>query len=351
MKKYKNILNFSQKRLTIKTLHLFFFMFSMLGLQTMVASSSQSFAQVDYVKEMARRSISQKLEEVLSSANGLKDADPIKTTGVNNNTGYYQNTNNNDGIIYWFDVYRESTYTYGSIRKKYTELGAEKSQLGFPTSDIRTSVKSGADSNIAVYAAFENGQIIQHAGHPPYAVVGIIFRKYGNMGGHSSVLGFPMSRWQSFLGRKNQYFQMFQGGAFWGDGLGNAWVMHGPILKKWDKAKHGLPLEDLKGNSVLNMQSQKFEKGVLVHSAKTGAWFVQGDFLQKWYALGGGGVNTTTGLPISDEVGGALYVAQDFEKGLMIFANGEAKFLPDNSEKNKSDNNKTRQTIRLPGKH
>ena len=111
-----------------------------------------------------------------------------------------------------------------------------------------------------------------------------------------------------------------------------------------------MPLEDEKGNSVMNMATQKFEKGTIVYGTKTGAWFVQGGILQKWYDLGGGGVNNTTGLPTSEQAVNISMLAQNFEKGLMLSVNGKVTFVPDDNEKNKSENNKIRETIRIPGK-
>lgn len=307
--------------------------------------------EVDKVTQAAIKMTERKMVDVLKAANGFKDATVTKTKGKYIPTAFYRNTNGADGIIYAYSSDNTGMNTsflgyflHSDIRKKYTELGAENSYLGLPNSDI-TNVRSGADKYFGLYSTFENGCISKIPNTPACAVSGDVYHKYVNMGGPASQIGFPTSNWTSFLGRNNQFFQTFQGGTFWSDGK-TVYLMHGAILKKWNITAYGLPLEDVKGNSVFNMESQKFEKGTIVSGTKTGAWLMKGAILNKWYELG----LATCGLPISEEATNGSMTAQNFEKGLMLLVNGKASFVADDNEKNKTDNNKIRQTIRIPGK-
>ena len=298
--------------------------------------------------DAATKSITEKMKEVLNTANGFKDASPVKTKSYYGTVGYFLNTNGANGVIFYNATSKMSYFIGGGTRLKYASMTAEGGTLGLPASDIK-NVRSGVDKNFGIYATFENGAICTPPGKPAIAIVSPVYGKYNNMGGAASQLGWPTMEWSSFLGRPNEYFQTFQGGAFWGN-KDIAYSMHGAIAKKFNKGIHGMPLEDEKGNSVMNLATQKFEKGTIVYGPKTGAWFVQGAILQKWYDLGGGGVNNTTGLPTGEQAVSATITAQNFEKGLMLLVNGKVTFVPDDTDKNKSDNNKIRQTIRIPGK-
>lgn len=325
-------------------------LFILMCLQTMAQTPPQIRRRnTDPELDAATQSILEKMKEVFGSANGFKDASPVKTKSLYGTVGYFQNTNGANGVIFFNAASKISYFIGGGTRLKYASITAEGGTLGLPASDIK-NVRSGVDKNFGLYATFEGGAICTPAGKPAIAIVNPVYHKYNNMGGPASELGWPTMEWSSFLGRANEYFQTFQGGAFWGN-KDNAYSMHGAVAKKFNKSIHGMPLEDQKGNSVMNMSTQKFEKGTIVYGPKTGAWFVQGAILQKWYELGGGGVNNTTGLPTGDQAGNETMTAQNFEKGLMLLVNGKVTFVPDDSEKNKSDNNKIRQTIRIPGKN
>lgn len=308
---------------------------------------------IDKETEAAIKMTERKMIEVLKMGNGFKDATVTKTKGKYIPTAFYRNTNGADGIIYAYSSDNTSMNTsflgyfiHGDIRKKYFEVGAEKSDLGLPVSDL-TNIRSGANQYFGLYSTFENGAICKAANTPSCVITGLIYQKYKNMGGPTSQMGFAISNYASFLGRTNQYFQTFQGGSFWGNGK-TAYMMHGDILKKWNVSTYGLPLEDIKGNSVFSMESQRFEKGTIISGTKTGAWLVKDPILNKWNELGG--VAGICGLPISEEATNGSITAQNFEKGLMLLVNGKVSFVADDNEKNKTDNNKIRQKIRIPGK-
>ena len=325
------------------------FLVVMICLQTMAQRTSPiRIRNADPEFEAATKSILEKMKEVFSYANGFKDALPVKTKSYYGTVGYFQNTNAANGVIFYNAASKISYFIGAGTRLKYASMTAEGSTLGLPASDLK-NVRSGVDKNFGIYVTFENGAICTPPGKPAIAIVSPVYGKYNNMGGPASRLGWPTMEWSSFVGRANEYYQLFQGGAFWGN-KNTAYSIYGAVAKKFNKSIHGMPLEDEKGNSVMNMATQKFEKGTIVYGTKTGAWFVQGGILQKWYDLGGGGVNNTTGLPTSEQVVNGSMIAQNFEKGLMLSVNGKVTFVPDDNEKNKTENNKIRETIRIPGK-
>jgi uncharacterized protein with LGFP repeats len=321
------------------------------------ANVTQSIAQPPPIRQKgntdplfaeAKKSNELKMKEVLAIANGFKDLNPVKVKSKYDTDGYYQATNGGDGYIFYIAKLKTSVFSYGVIRKKHVELGLEQGVLGFPTADSKT-VKSGFSKATVVYAPFENGAICFKPGMQPIAILPAAIWKYNNMNGPQSDLGYPTSEYTSFLGRDNQYFQNFENGAFWGD-KDKAYSMHGAIWKKFNVAKHGMPVEDEKGNSVMHAATLKCAKGTIVWGEKSGAWFIQEPFLAEWYKLGSVAPDSKTGMPTSDPSVGDAMTAQNFEKGLMLLVSGKVTFVPDDSEKNKADNNKIRQTIRIPGK-
>ncbi|MEI9957669.1 MAG: hypothetical protein WDM90_15530 [Ferruginibacter sp.] len=297
----------------------------------------------------ATESIIAKMKEVVNKANGFKND---KLTEVYNSTkvkGYYRNTNNVNGAIYYNPLRKKSVFIYGEIRKFFDTQGGSNSYIDYPVNDI-SNIKSGFDGQYGESATFEGACVTVNSKRKLQAVFGEVYEKYRMLGGATSNLGFPVSDRAKYA--STAYAQVFEGGIIIINNT-TAYVITGAMAKKYNYADCGLPLGDAvteKTGSQLKLltivTTQKFEKNTIVSSTKTKACFVKNDIYKKWMTYGNA-INNTCGLPTSDAVENVGMTAQNFEKGLMLLVNGKVTFVPDDSEKNTQENNKIRQTNRL----
>jgi hypothetical protein len=295
----------------------------------------------------ATESIQAKMKEVVSKANGFKDD---KLTEVYNNTkvkGYYRNTNNVDGAIYYNTLRKKSVFIYGDVRKFYDSQGGANSYMNFPVSDLNI-VKSGIGGEVGQQAIFENACVTINSQRKLQVVFGQVYEKYRSVGGATSYLGFAASDRVKYTSAS--YAQMFDGGIIITNN-NDALIVKGKIKEKYNYKDCGLPLADAtteKGNSIIVfiVNTQKFEKCTIISSNKTSACFVKNEIYKKWMTYGNT-VNNSCGLPTSDAAENGSMTAQNFEKGLMLLVNGKVTFIPDDNEKNTEDNNKIRETNKL----
>lgn len=303
--------------------------------------------KLDEALVAATESIQSKMKEVVGKANGFKDDKLNETYNSAKNKGYYRNTNNADGAIYYNPLRKKSVFIYGAIRKYFDSQGGTDSYLNFPVNDLSV-LKSGFDGQYGEFSSFEDACISVNAKKELHAVFGLIYEKYRNMGGPSSKLGFALSDQVKYS--TSSYAQIFEGGMIIRNKTA-AFLVTGKIKEKYNYADCGLPLEDAVSEKVDSKvvsfaTTQKFEKYVIVSSTKTPACFVKNEIYKKWMTYGNA-INNSCGLPTSDAADNSSLVAQNFENGLMLLVNGKVTFVPDDNEKNTEDNNKIRQTIKL----
>jgi uncharacterized protein with LGFP repeats len=92
----------------------------------------------------------------------------------------------NGSSIYWSPSTGAQAVN-GQIRGLWAELGWERGQLRYPTSDERTT----ADGR-GRYSTFQNGAVFWTPARGPVAVYGAIHTRYAEMGGVTSALGQPI---------------------------------------------------------------------------------------------------------------------------------------------------------------
>ncbi len=303
--------------------------------------------QLDGEIVAATESILAKMQEVVNKANGFKDN---KLTEVYNSSkvkGYYRNTNNADGAIYYNPMRKKSVFIYGEVRKFFDSQGGVDSYIDYPLFDVGI-IKSGIGGEVGQQAIFEGACVTINSKQKLYAVFGQVYTKYRNTGAAASYLGFAASdrvKYASYA-----YAQLFDGGMIITNN-NDAFIVKGKIKEKYNYKDCGLPLADAtteKGNNivVLMVTTQKFEKNVIISSSKTPACFIKNEIYKKWMTYGNT-VNNSCGLPTSDGVENGAMIAQNFEKGLMLLVNGKVTFVPDDNEKNTEENNKIRETNKL----
>lgn len=119
------------------------------------------------------------------------------------------------GNAYWTS--KTGGYTvWGGIRTKYLSTGAQNGYLGYPISEELLGEGGGA------YRKFENGYIYWKSGIGAYTTYGSIGRTYVSMGAERSRLGYPVSEERS-SGDGGRYQEFENGSILWKPGH-SAWV-------------------------------------------------------------------------------------------------------------------------------
>lgn len=105
------------------------------------------------------------------------------------------------GSIYWAPATGAHS-VYGSIRGRWSQMGWEKSILGFPTtSELPTPDGRGRFNH------FQGGSVYWAPGVGAHAVYGAIRGRWAQMGWETSALGFPTTDELPMAGGRVQHFQ------------------------------------------------------------------------------------------------------------------------------------------------
>lgn len=203
----------------------------------------------------------------LGGATGFLGAN---TTGISNcpdGIGKFQHFVG--GSIY----YHPSTgahETHGLIRLRWSSLGWERSFLGYPLTDESTT-----PDGVGRYNHFQGGSIYWSPSSGAWEVHGAIRGKYSQLGWERSFLGYPLTNETTTpdgFGR----FNHFQGGSiYWSPGTG-AWEVHGAIRQMWasmgwERSFLGYPLSDELPVFGSNARISHFQRGSIYWSPTAGA--------------------------------------------------------------------------------
>ena len=172
-----------------------------------------------------------------------------------------------NGAIYYVQIVGACA-VYGSIFKKYVNLGAEKSLLGLPITD-----ETGTPDGIGRFNHFEKGSIYWTAKTGAFEVHGGIKDKWKKLGWEKSFLGYPITdeiKTPDTIGRYNHFEK---GSIYWTPTLGanavrkeirDEWERRG-----WEKGILGYPVSDtttVQPNTFKN----DFQGGSISWSQSTG---------------------------------------------------------------------------------
>jgi hypothetical protein len=108
------------------------------------------------------------------------------------------------GAIVWSPV-SGAHISVGGIRTVWAEMGFEKSQLGYPTSDELTGLKDGG-----VYQMYQGGAIVWSPASGSYPSMGGIRTAWGAQGFENGKLGYPTSN--EYASGNGSVTQNYQGG-------------------------------------------------------------------------------------------------------------------------------------------
>lgn len=112
----------------------------------------------------------------------------------------------------WFSFPTGTHNVQGAVRDKYQAMGAEKSYLGFPTSD-ETVTPDGKGR----YNYFENGAIYWSSATGAFPITGDILRQWSSAGFEKSSFGYPIADPVASPGKATE--QRFQNGRLYTPGI------------------------------------------------------------------------------------------------------------------------------------
>jgi len=176
------------------------------------------------------------------------------------------------GSVYW-SPRTGARAVVGSIRAAWTAAGAERSPVGYPTSD-ELAVGDGRGQ----VSHFERGSYWWTPSTGAHEVRGSIAQTWLALGGHRSALGYPRSSETGLpdgRGRVNR----FEGGEVYWSPTTGAHEVRGAIRQRWqalgaERGALGYPTSSER--AVPGGRAGSFERGTLTFDTRTGAVRVSG---------------------------------------------------------------------------
>ncbi|MCP9753522.1 LGFP repeat-containing protein [Ferruginibacter sp. HRS2-29] len=267
--------------------------------------------------------------EVLKKKANEKGMTDMNDVGLERNTGYYLQKKNyaytdNLDAVFMSKAKNVPIAVYGAIVRKYFELGATESELGYPTQD-ELPMKDG------FYQFFERGAIYWSGKTGAHVVKGRILQRYMNENYANGFLGFPTDDLKITPDKQASYCY-FEGGAIYYHPKYGAFVIAGNILSQWGKEQFergslGYPIAEAQPIKGMNKTWQQyFEGGALVDVSGVRTEIVPGDkngaknspansanIFQKYKSMGG--ANSYLGVPVEKPIHGQSVWLQQFKYG------------------------------------
>lgn len=140
------------------------------------------------------------------------------------NGGRKQNFQN--GSIYWL-LETGAHEVHGVIRARWLDLGAETSLLGYPLSDESTPA-----DGIGRFNEFQGGTVYWHPAVGAFELHGSIRARWRDLGAERSVLGYPTTNETTTPDGVGRFNHFEHGSIYWTPGTG-AHEVRGPIRQRW----------------------------------------------------------------------------------------------------------------------
>ncbi len=183
------------------------------------------------------------------------------------NIGSYKHYVN--GSIY----YHPSTgahEVHGLIRARWQSLGWERSFLGYPLTD-----ETATPDGVGRYNHFQGGSIYWSPATGAWEVHGAIRGKYSNLGWERSFLGYPLTNETTTPDGVGRYNHFQHGSIYWSPGTG-AFEVHGLIRSHWasigwERSVLGYPISDELVVFGGDARISHFQRGSIYWSPTAGA--------------------------------------------------------------------------------
>jgi uncharacterized protein with LGFP repeats len=223
------------------------------------------------------------------------------------------------GSIYWSPG-TGAHEVHGYILASYVWLASGPAGYGLPLTD-ETTTPDGAGR----YSNFQGGSIYWTPETGAHTVYGAIRTTWLALGAERSFLGYPTSDESPAVGGR---YNNFQGGAITWSPTAGAHETHGSIRGEWaalgyERSFLGFPVTNETATSDGVGRYNDFQGGAITWSPTAGAHETHGAIRAAWASLGY--ERSALGFPTSDEhdvVGGGGRIS-DFEGGYIDWVNGE----------------------------
>jgi hypothetical protein len=131
-----------------------------------------------------------------------------------------------NGTIYWHS--RTGAFeVHGMIRAHWLSLGGEGAAFGYPTSD-----ETAAHDGVGRYTTFENASVFWHPSIGAFEVHGFIRQRWLAMGAEISNLGYPTTDEAPVPDGAGRY-NHFQNGSIYWTPITGAHEVYGPVRSRW----------------------------------------------------------------------------------------------------------------------
>ncbi len=203
----------------------------------------------------------------LGGAGGWLGVAITSITKCPDNIGSYQHYVN--GSIY----YHPSTgahEVHGLIRARWQSLGWERSFLGYPLTD-----ETATPDGVGRYNHFQGGSIYWSPATGAWEVHGAIRGKYSNLGWERSFLGYLLTNETTTPDGVGRYNHFQHGSIYWSPGTG-AFEVHGLIRSHWasigwERSVLGYPISDELVVFGGDARISHFQRGSIYWSPTAGA--------------------------------------------------------------------------------
>ena len=221
------------------------------------------------------------------------------------------------GSIYWTPA-TGAHEVHGGIRDKWAALGWELGVAGYPTTD-ETATPDGTGR----FNDFTGASIYWTPATGAHEVHGLIAAHYGELGGPTSLLGYPLTDETATPDGTGRYNHFTGGSIYWTPATG-AHEVHGAIREQWaamgwERSVAGYPTTDetdIPGVPGGRMNAFSATNLVIYWSASTGAHETYGS-IRQYYTDAAGGPAGRLGLPTSGEYAIPGGRASNFEHGVL----------------------------------
>ncbi len=295
---------------------------------TVVGQSEPVAIKVSCAEATARKAITTLSADdyIFNNTGGIvTDVNRSKNNDASFGDGYLQKAKKNGAVFYYNCKQQKAFAVWGDIMNKWGTKGWETGELGWPSSNhSATPAKSGA------FTHFQGGSIYWSNATGSHIVKGTIKAKWSKLGWENSELGFPTTDELSiydkiFIASDKKLlgvYQEYQGGRiYYKWNTPAAYEVRGLILAKYlemkaEKSFLGFATSDETAIPNTSGRQNTFERGAIIWSPATGAHSIPAAVLKIYNA--NGGAAGKLGFPTGDAGIVNSKFLQEFEGGIIL---------------------------------
>ena len=297
--------------------------------------------KVSCAAEAARKAITKLAADdyIFKNTGGITaDMNVSKNSNNSFGDGYLQKAQKNGGVFYFNCSQQKAFAVWGNIMSKWGSKQWETGELGWPTSNhSATPGKPGA------FTHFQGGSIYWSNATGSHIVKGAIKTKWSALGWENSELGFPKTDEieifnKTFMANDRKslgVYQEYEGGRMYYQwGAPAAYEVRGLILGKYlemkaQKSFLGFATSDETAVANTNGRQNTFERGIIIWSPATEAHAIPTAVLKVYNTNGGAAGKLGFATGEAGIVNGKFL--QEFQGGIIL---GTEAILKDNKNPN-----------------